>query len=1001
MLEKLLKRPVAVTMLLLSICVLGVVSALQLPISLIPDVNIPYITVQVDAPQMSARELDESVVRPLRSQMVQIDGLKDINCTSRDGSANIKLSFSHSDKIDYRFIEVNEKIDRAMGSLPNIGRPKVLKASATDIPAFYINVTSRDNKSDFLALSRFVQDVIVKRIEQLDEVAMADVSGTEEPEILIVPDESRLRQAGIRSSDLERLVASADIRLGGLTIADGQYRYGVRFQSNVGGAEDIAELWLNHDGHLLQLKDVAEVVEQPAPRAGMLTSDGKQAVSLAIVSRSDSKLKDLRKGVSSLLESFQQDYPQLEFTVTRDQTRLLDYSIRNLILNIIVGILLACIVIFLFMQDGRSSALIAITIPVALILSMLVFRLAGMSLNIVSLSGLLLGVGMMTDNSLVLVDNITGRWKRGESLWQAVGNGTREVTAPMLSSILTTCAVFVPLVSVSGIAGALFRDQALAVSIVLFSSYLVTILVIPVYYWSWYKGKDSPESLRRKTWTERLERWEHNWTTWILKHLPLSWIIVGVSVVGCIICLEYMPRQMLPDITRDEVQMRVDWGGSISPDENVRRCSALEQTVSAQQSTVMAGVQQFLLDHDAALGSSQAQLYFKFPDERSLADAQKVLSKTVGEFWPAAQYSFEEAGNIFDLVFGSKEDLLVARLRPVTSPTITVPQLQECIAGIKRAVPGVKVGTVPVQEQIMFVADPQQMALYGVSYDQIMSALRSALNGNNLMKIVQGDKSVPVVLGSDNESLAGLLQNTEITVKDASIPLSALMVQAPYEDLKTIVSGQEGEYYPLPIDVPAKSIGQTMAQVRRAVVSDGNFETGFSGSWFTTRKMVNDLVWTLLIAVLLLYLILAAQFESLVQPLLILLEIVIDIFFALAVIWILGESINLMSLIGLVVITGIVINDSILKVDTINRLRKEGMRIDEAILTAGSRRVKAILMTSLTTILAVAPFLAKGNMGADLQYPMTLVIIVGMTVGTLVSLFIVPALYRSVYRENE
>jgi multidrug efflux pump subunit AcrB len=223
------------------------------------------------------------------------------------------------------------------------------------------------------------------------------------------------------------------------------------------------------------------------------------------------------------------------------------------------------------------------------------------------------------------------------------------------------------------------------------------------------------------------------------------------------------------------------------------------------------------------------------------------------------------------------------------------------------------------------------------------------------------------------------------------------MRQTFVEDFKTVVAGPEGNYYPVNLDLSSKGVKQVIEIVNDIVRKDGVFEVGFSGSWFSNRIIVDQMIFILLIAILLLYFILASQFESLIQPLIILSEVVIDIFFALLAMWTFGVSINLMSLIGLVVISGIVINDSILKIDTINRMRKEGKSLENAVFCASSRRIKAIIMTSLTTILAVCPFLVKGSMGADLQYPMSLVIIVGMLFGTLVSLFVVPTLYYSIY----
>lgn len=292
------------------------------------------------------------------------------------------------------------------------------------------------------------------------------------------------------------------------------------------------------------------------------------------------------------------------------------------------------------------------------------------------------------------------------------------------------------------------------------------------------------------------------------------------------------------------------------------------------------------------------------------------------------------------------------------------------------------------------------MALYGVSYGDLLTTLRNALNENTLFTITAGDESLPVVVGNDLRNIGDLLDRTFIRTPDAEIPVGILMRQTVTTDLKEVVAGAEGDYYPLDLTPRPKDIPAVMATIRRCVAENDRFEVSFSGSYFSNRNMVEQLVGVLIVALLLLFFILAAQFESLVQPWIILSEIVIDLFGALLVLWLCGESLNLMSMIGLIVVCGIVINDSILKIDTINKLRRQGATLKHAVLEAGQRRLKAIVMTSLTTILAVLPFLARGDMGSDLQFPMSLVIISGMTVGTFVSVFFIPLAYYEIYKRR-
>ena len=1024
MLDRLLGRPVSVTMVLLVLIVLGIVGIGRLPVSLIPDVDIPYVTVQVTSPDMSARELEDAVVRPLRQSLVQTAHLSSMRSEAKDGSAVISLTFEEGQDVDYYYIEVNEKVDRAMSSLPRISRPKVFKASATDIPAFYINMTLGDASAatraedkvlypvsdEFRQMSDFARDVIAKRLEQLPEVALVDVSGTVESEILVIPDQDKLRGLGMTVGNFESTLASANVTLSNLTIRDGEYHYNVKFQSFVSSQEDIGDVYFSAGDKVLQIKDVAEVITHPAPRSGMDVSDGDDAVVLAVIKQSEARMSDLRKAISGQLDAFSEDYPQIRFTVTRDQTELLDYSIRNLLLNIIIAILLDCVVIFFFMKDFRTPLLASLTIPVSLVISFFIFYLIGLSINIISLSGLLLGVGMMVDNTIVLTDNITARWQRGESLRTSVVEGTREVSGPMLSSVLTTCAVFIPLVFLNGLSGELFFDQAVSVTVVLLTSYLVTIIAVPVYYWALYRRHDAfkPSKFLSRIRIPGAMKLYDRGVNWFLSHLWTVWAIPVACLAVMLLCVWKMPREKLPAMTYTDAIVNVDWNEHITLDENRSRIDALTASAcdGCVQITAMVGVQQFVLEHSGDQSMSQASVYVSCADADALARVKDEISAYMRARYPEAICSFSSSGNIFETVFAEKEPRLQARLRPAGSSGMDVDKLQAAVESIREALPGVHIDEIPLKTDVIYISDPEKMALYGVSFSDLTRVLTNSLNGNTVFEIVQGNRSVPVVMGTDVREMEDILSESFIhlvsrdTGEPYDIPVSAVMRQSWENDLKTLISGDEGSYYPVSMDIKASEVPAAMARIKQVIREDRNFEVGFTGSYFSNKEMVRQMLLVLLVAVVLLFLILAAQFESLVQPVIILSEIVIDIALSLLACWALGVSVNLMSLIGLIVICGIVINDSILKIDTINRLVRAGMPMESAIHEAGHRRLKAIIMTSITTVFAVAPFLSRGSMGDDLQYPMALVIVVGMTIGTLVSLFYVPALYDAIYRRK-
>ncbi len=1004
MIRKLIKRPVAVSMVLFAVAVLGAVSIKLIPVSLMPDVDIPQITVQVKVEGSSAREMDE-YLQPLRRQLMQIPSLTDIRSQSESGVGIIRLSFDYGADIDFIFVEVNERIDRAMSSLPEgAERPKALKSSATDIPAFFVNMTVRDT-SRTMELSRLASSVISKRIEQIPEVAMVDLSGLVFPEILIIPDIDRLTAIGVTPERLSEAIEANNIRLGNLSIRDGQYHWNIRFNSEINSKDDIENIRLNIGGRVYRFSELAEVIEQPASEDCLIRSDGSRAVSMAIIKQSDARMNTLQDELNDRIEEFRDDYPGVEFTVTRDQTELLRYTIENLEQNLYAGIILASIVILLFMRNFRFSLLIIPTIVVSLLTSMLALFLMGISINIISLAGLILSVGMMVDNSIIVIDNITQRWERGDTLEDAVAIGSGEVFAPMLSSILTNCAVFVPLVFLSGIAGEIFFDQAVAITVGLFSSLLFAVLVVPVYYYAMYRRRgrkmDNKYLARIDRFLELGPSYEKA-LKWTFRHQGIVLTLMAVSIPLSVLLFMELDKSTFPPVTKSDIVLNVDWNRPVTITENDRRSTTLVEAVKPHtaQVTQMCGTQQFLMPHTRDMSQSEAQIYFRAHTAEGLDSLMNEAAAFLKEHYPDASFNFTDAGNLFTLMFSSDGSKLTVQISGRDGRTPEPDRLNTILSEISEAAPDVYISPVSWQEQIMLVLDIEKMSLYNISYSEVLSTLRKRTREDNIFSITTGDYSIPVVVGDENRS-ADLLSGSIRNQDGADIPLNAFITEGRSRDLKTIVSGMSGNFYPLELDIPDSQVPEVMAAARDISIEDGTWDVAFSGSYFSSRETIRELMMIAVVAILLLYLILAAQFESIIQPLIILSEIVVDIFGALLLLWICGGGINAMSMIGIVVMSGIVINDSILKVDTINRLRKEnGYGLLRAIMTGGSRRLNPILMTTLTTVLAMVPFLTRGDMGSDLQYPMSIVMIGGMIIGLIVSIFGIPLIYYRIYRKK-
>ncbi len=1006
MIGKLIERPIAVTMSIIAVLVLGVVAIGLLPVSLMPDVDIPQITLQVTMKGASAREIDESVMKILRTNLIQISGLEDLICTSNNDGGVIFMQFEHDSNLDYNFIEVNEKIDQCIPALPeSMQRPKVIKASATDIPVFFIDIVSNNNSTEnFMELSRFAKEVVSKRIEQIPQVAMVDISGIQSSRFLVEPDNAKLRSLNISVADLEEAIKENNLILGNLSIKDGYYLWNIHFDSQIRGKEDIENIYLKINGRLYLFKDLAAVTHESAPVNGMVRSQGRRAVTFAVIKQSDARMSDLKEALDNLMATFKVEYPNVSFNVTRNQTELLDYSIDNLKDNIIVGAILAILVIFLFLKDFRSPLLVSITIPLSLIVSLLALYMMGISINIISLSGLILGLGMMVDNSIIVIDNITQHWERGVSLKEAIVKGTTEVFAPMLSSVLTTCSVFLPLIFLSGIAGALFYDQAMAVAVGLFSSLFVAILVIPVYYKLLYEGRSIKEENRYlKRVKIDYDKIYEKGLKWVFRHQKLSWGIFLMFVPLTLLLYIIIDKSKLPPMTTDETVLAIDWNNNLSIEASDERIAGLLEFFGNDivESNVLIGPQDFILSHTNSIEASQVLLYVKAQNASALSELKYKMADYLQKNYPQSGFSFKQAANVFNLIFSDNEPDLVAMVSMRDGKIPQPDQLNKLLEKIKKQMPELYIEPVLWQEQILFVTDQERMALYNINYQQIYSVLARAAKENMLFFVNSGSFMIPIVVGDANDRVNNLLNLKVRNSEGVDIPLSYIVTEKRIRDLKSIISGKDGHYYPVNIGADEREIPAIVKQISKVVKESGEYTVTYDGGYYSSRLLIDELVVVLMISVLLLFFILAAQFESVVQPFIILSEILVDLFGALFLLWVCDAGINLMSLIGIVVMCGIIINDSILKVDTINRLRRGGYSLLRAVIMAGSRRLKPIIMTSLTTILAIAPFLVRGDMGSDLQFPLSVALIGGMVLGTFVSVFFIPILYYEIYRKRK
>ncbi|WP_289307046.1 efflux RND transporter permease subunit [uncultured Phocaeicola sp.] len=1021
MVKFLLQRPIAVLMAFTACFIVGLVTYFSLPVSLLPDIAIPQITIQVSGENSSARELENTVVTPVRRQLLQVAGLREIKSETRDGAGIIRMEFEFGVNTDLAFIEVNEKIDAAMNSLPKeVARPKAIKASATDIPVFYLNMTLKNdrpyegtNEQQFLDMCELAENVVKRRIEQLPEVAMADITGVPGKLLQIVPDKDKLAMTGITVEDIENALASNNVEPGSMLVRDGYYEYNIRIATLLRTPEDVKNIYIRKGDRILQLKELCKVDVVSQKESGLSVAGGKKAVTLAIIKQSDENMDEMKEKLKETTDYFASLYPDIEFSVSRNQTELLDYTISNLQQNLSLGFLFIFIVAILFLGDIRSPLVIGISMVTSIVITFFFFYFCHVSLNVISLSGLILAVGMMIDSSIIVTENISQYRERGYSLKRSCAVGTTEMITPMLSSSLTTIAVFLPLIFMSGIAGAIFMDQAFSITVGLMISYVTGIMLLPVLYLLFYRAGIRSKSFLSKRFdnllkNEWLEGFYDKGIDWVFSHKKISLLGTLATLPVCVFFFYFMEKERMPEIDQNELIMRIEWNENIHVDENNRRVDELMKLTDGKvtEHTAYVGMQDYILNGGSELSSTEAELYFKTGTPTEILPLQDLLTKEVEEKYPLAVVSFSPPETIFEKLFVTGEADIVAELHVANkSKAPEAEQLQQLEKDVIQAT-GMTPTGIAFRNQLNLVVNREKLLLYNIAYEELTRVLRTAFKENKVSTLRSYQQYLPIGIAGEEKSVNRILNETLVqTLPDKNrqvnyIPLSELVSIVPAEDLKSITAGKNGEYIPLSF-YDVENPTRLMKEVKETVKEKNEWEVDFSGSFFSNEKMMGELTVILFVSLLLMYFILCAQFESFLQPLIVLLEIPIDTAFALITLWALGHTLNLMSAIGIIVTCGIVVNNSILKLDTINELRKAGVPLVEAIHTAGKRRLRAIIMTSLTTIFAMVPLLFTSDMGSELQKPLSIAMIGSMVVGTLVSLFIIPLIYWFIYRKHD
>jgi multidrug efflux pump subunit AcrB len=1000
MLHYLLNRPVAVSVTLITLAGLSVLAFLRLPVSLLPEQDVPLITVSVRYPNSPPQEIEQNILKPIRETMLSVNGLRQAESTAFAETGLVQLRFEHGTNMQLAYIEVNEKIDRLITQLPrNLERPLVMRAGLSDIPVVRIQLVPQ-SPDQMPAVSELAVFVLKKRLEQLEGVGMVDLNGLQQQVIQIHPRYNMLHALRLTEEAITQSVRQANLQPVSLSVRDGNYRYFLRIHSPLHNTEQLARLPVKLPDTTLTvpLGTLADITRTPAEPPGYHLFNGKESIVMAVHKQAQARMTELMPAIYEVIRQFQQDYPHLQFFITQDQSELLTLSIDNLTQALLWGGFFAFVVLFAFMGNWREPVIMGLVLPASLLLSFSVLYLLNISLNIISLSGLALGLGMLVDNSIVVVDQISLNRKHGMHLTDACVKGTTEVMVPLVSSAMTNLAVFIPLIFMSGITGALFYDQALSVFAILSVSLACTFILVPIAYKQLYSNESLPVQQDSRFFLA-MRSWYTRSFVWIWQRRKYALLLMFLLIPVTVILLLILPKSGFPEIERTEALIEIDWNEPVDARQNRDRLQMLMSglSIKPEQSEAEAGGRQFINDKEVYT-ARQALLYLKYTNRSSRAEGLQEILQTLHTRYPQATVSVADAPNAFEQLFISRQPEFEVRLRmPQASQLIPDSVKNLLFARIPpewNIQPGKGFET---ETGIVLTPNILKMKQYDVSIERLTEVLRMKLSSYDITNLTDYGQLTKIVLAGKADDFTNLLNETLVRSESGVLYPLADFISVQYQlQPKAITADASGVYQS--VEMPAESPDQIRSFFNNLTASVGLI-ADYTGKWFEDRQNLKQLTFILIVSLVLVYFILTAEFESFRQPVLVMLSLPLGFAGSLLLLWLTGGTLNIMSGIGLVVVLGILDNDAILKIDRINRLR-EHLPLEQAIKQAGQDRLKAIVMNTCTNVLAVTPLIFSSGLGADLQRPVAITTIGGLIAATFTALYFVPLLYAAFLRKD-
>jgi HAE1 family hydrophobic/amphiphilic exporter-1 len=1011
-----LRRPVTTVAATLALVLLGSVSLGRLPVALLPDVSLPVLTVRTAYPGAAAAEVSRLVAEPIEEAVAATPGRVELRSVSRNGGATTTLRFAWGTAMPATVLAVRERLDNARARLPqDAARPTLLTSDPGERP---IAILAVSGPGDLRAAARTARDVHARRLEQLAGVASVALVGAPEDEIRIDLSPERLRALGLTPGDVAQSIRSANAAARGGTVRRGQFRFAVRALTEFRQLDEIGGTPVGPRGSGATLADVATIRLGAADPRTLVRLDGQPAVGLVIYKDAGANTVAVTREMERTLETLRREIPAVRLTVVAAQAGFVVDALSNLAQEILIGGALSLLVILLMMGDTRSSLAVALIVPLSVLIALVMLQALHVTINVLSLGGLALGVGLLVDNAIVVAEATGRRRETGLAPLEAARSAVRDLTGPLVAGTLTEVLIFGLIIFVQGLAAALFRDLALSVLATLTVSLVLALTLMPVLLVGRRGYRPGAELLplpRTSRLTTALEPFGHRVAEWYEAGMRWSLARPGTVFAGYAALLALtvwiavvLPKEVLPQVDEGTVVASLQLPEGTALEETARQVARVEDVARRMGSrNVYARVGE-ATDEEVLGGANPgsgatAQLVVQVPQGTNAARFAEALRAAVPDLAKGAL--------ALDLAGQSEFGALIGREGHTVRAEVSAPRPEDAAQWadtVRRALArlprlaDVRDPYAASQPTLELGLERERIARLGLSAERVADAVAGGLGGVAASELRETDRRTPMrvrLAGSGNENLEAALATLVggvpvaqlVSVREVRAPTEIVRVnQRPVAMVEAVV--REGG---------TARAARDVARVLGGLRAPAGVTWQVAGAEEERRRTTSEFLLVAVLSVALMYLVLAGAFASFTTPLLVMLTVPLAGAGGLFLLWVTGQSLNAVALIGIVVMIGLADNEAVVKLDAIRQLRAAGHSVDEAVLLGGRQRLRAIGMTVLTTIVGVVPLQFGVGGGGALYQPLAATVIGGSVTATLVTFFVLPTAYALVERRRE